>query len=131
MFPLGLHMIFKLEKVKVGDDQYSNQCKKVTIQNIEINSADDESLTLMSDQIIPSDMQDSGNAKIVFSLSNDKQESTVHQVKGHIGTNFFNFSNSGPVQSLKIFPGSGPTCSSWIPGRNSLPLNSNSTLIFS
>ena len=71
-------MIFKLEKVKVGDDQYSNQCKKVTIQSIEINSADDESLTLMSDHIIPSDMQDSGNAKIVFSLSYNNQGSTVH-----------------------------------------------------
>ena len=54
---------FQTEKVKVGDDQYNNQCKKVTIQNIEINSADNESLTLMSDKIIPSDMQDSGNAK--------------------------------------------------------------------
>ena len=111
-------MIFKLEKVKVGDDQYSNQCKKVTIQSIEINSADDESLTLMSDHIIPSDMRDSGSAKIVFSLGNDKQESTVHQAKGHIGTNwsqFFNFSDFGPVQSLKIFSGSGPTCGSWIP----------------
>ena len=47
-------------------EKYSNQCKKVTIQSIEINSADDESLTLMSDQIIPSGMQDSGNAENKF-----------------------------------------------------------------
>ena len=66
MFYLRISRIFKLEKVKVGDDQYRNQCKKVTIQSIEINSADDESLTLMSDQIIPSDMQDSGNAENSF-----------------------------------------------------------------
>ena len=57
---------FKLLKVKVGDEKYSNQCKKITIQSIEIISADDESLTLMSDQIIPSGMQDSGFAENNF-----------------------------------------------------------------
>ena len=57
---------FKLLKVKVGDEKYINQCKKITIQSIEIISADDESLTLMSDQIISSDMKDSGNAENKF-----------------------------------------------------------------
>ena len=54
--------VLETVKVRVGDEQYSNQCKKLTIQSIEINSDDDESLTLMSDQIIPTDMQDSGIA---------------------------------------------------------------------
>ena len=69
MFYFYCIYFLKPGKVKVGDDKYRNQCKKITIQSIEINSADDESLTLMSDQIIPSDMQDSGNAEISFATT--------------------------------------------------------------
>ena len=58
--------ILKPRKVKVGDNKYSNQCKRVTIKSIEMQTADEDTLVLMSNQIVPSDMQDSGQAGSLF-----------------------------------------------------------------
>ena len=52
--------------MKVGDNKYSSECKKVTIKSIEMQTADEDTLVLMSNQIVPSDMQDSGQAENLF-----------------------------------------------------------------
>ena len=97
MFYFYCIYFLKPGKVKVGDDKYRNQCKKITIQSIEINSADDESLTLMSDQTIPADMQDSGKLKIVFSQLPNIHGSGDHTAHGPITTSRSDlFNHSGP-----------------------------------
>ena len=55
-----MNEILKQRQVKVGDNKYGNECKKVTIKSIEMQTADEDTLVLMSNQIVPSDMQDSG-----------------------------------------------------------------------